>query len=277
MSQIACPQCGNMSDSLQSISSVIVAKLSEAGQTVSPQVCASCYQTLVGSLARGGVLMAQEKAKENKKLMLWKSRVNLVKKARQCMNEKAFSDAAVAYEKYIKLIEMVFDAEPGGLTAEHFKDAARTQELTVIASTYWDLLRIYDTSDKYGDRQMLAAKKLAIFLRFTPIYPDIIRKASAFQKTARNPDAIKAFLKLVSQESGRCFIATAAFQYHSPEVEKLTQFRDRVLLQSILGKNFVRFYYFTSPPIASFLDKHPSCRDLTRKILKKIVDILPLN
>ena len=110
------------------------------------------------------------------------------------MNEKAFSDAAVAYEKYIKLIEMVFDAEPGGLTAEHFKDAARTQELTVIASTYWDLLRIYDTSDKYGDRQMLAAKKLAIFLRFTPIYPDIIRKASAFQKTARNPDAIKAFL-----------------------------------------------------------------------------------
>lgn len=274
MSQIACPQCGNMTDSLQAISPVIVAKLSEAGQNVSPQVCASCYQTLAGSVARGGVLMAQEKAKANKKLMLWKSRVGLVKKARQCMNEKAYSDAAVAYEKYIKLIEMVFDCQPGELTPEHFKDAARTQELTVIASTYWDLLRIYDTSDKYGDRQMLAAKKLAIFLRFTPVYPDIIRKASSFQKTARNPETIKAFLKMVSQESGRCFIATAAFQYHSPEVEKLTQFRDQVLLRSKLGNYFVRFYYFISPSIASFLDNQPLFRKLTRAILKKIVDIL---
>jgi hypothetical protein len=79
------------------------------------------------------------------------------------MNDKAFSDAAVAYEKYIKVLEIIFDAKPGELSPEQFKDAARTQELTVVASAYWDLLRIYDTSEKYGDRQAIAAKKLAQF------------------------------------------------------------------------------------------------------------------
>jgi hypothetical protein len=262
---------------LVNVDGTLVAKLRESGsgESVPSQVCANCYSQLAGGVARGSLLMAREKAKEQKKLMLWKSRVNLIKKARQYTNDKMYSDAAVAYEKYIKVLEVVFDAKPGELTPEQFKDSARTQELTVVASVYWDLLRIYDTSEKYGERQAIAAKKLAQFLKFTPIFPDIIRKAEAFQKTAKNPGVIKSFLKLSSESKGRCFIATAAFQYESPEVEALQRYRDQHLLQTHWGKTFVHVYYRVSPPIAHILDKTPALKPAVRWGLRKIISNLP--
>lgn len=270
MSQTPCPKCGTPSDTLVSIDGALIAKLREAGNTepIPGQVCDNCYAGLAGGVARGGMLMAREKAKEQKRLMLWKSRVNLIKKARQCMNDKMFSDAAVAYEKYLKVLEVVFECKASELSPEHFKDSARTQELTVVASAYWDLLRIYDTSDRYGERQLQAAKKLSQFLRFTPIYPDILRKAEAFSKTAKHPEAIRSFLKLSSDNKGRCFIATSAFGYESLEVQNLTHWRDEVLLKTFAGQQFVKFYYFVSPKIASVLDSFPALKAPVRAVLR---------
>ncbi len=276
MSQ-SCPRCGTSTTELQSMDAALIGKLREAGnqEQIPAQVCGNCFAQLAGSVARGSLLMAREKAKEQKKLMLWKSRVNLIKKARQSMQDKAFSDAAVAYEKYIKVLEVVFDAKSGELSPEQFKDSARTQELTIVASVYWDLLRIYDTSDRYGERQAIAAKKLSQFLRFTPILPDILRKAESFQKTAKNPAVIKSFLKMASENKGRCFIATAAFQYHSPEVAVLTGFRDAYLLQSGAGKAFVFAYYKISPPLARILDRIPALQAVVRLFLRQLIKFLP--
>ena len=276
MSQTPCPRCGTPTTELQSIDGALAAKLREAGseEALPGQVCATCFAQLAGSVARGSLVMAREKAKEQKKLMLWKSRVNLIKKARHSMQTKAFSDAAVFYEKYIKVLEVVFDAKPGELKPEQFKDSARTQELTVVASVYWDLLRIYDTSDKYGERQAVAAKKLAQFLRFTPIFPDILRKAEAFLKTAKNRNVIKSFLKAADESRGRCFIATSAFGYSSAEVQILSEFRDQVLAQTQGGRALISTYYKLSPSVARFLDRHPRCKPLVRQSLRKIVVLL---
>lgn len=276
MSEAPCTRCGKPSAEFVAIDAGLIAKLREAGNTenIPGQVCQNCYSDLAGGVARGSLLMAREKAKEQKKLMLWKSRVNLIKKARQSMTDRRFSEAAVAYEKYIKVLEVVFDAKPGELNPEAFKDSARTQELTVVASVYWDLIRIYDTSEKYGARQQAAATKLAQFLKFTPIYPDILRKAEAFARTAKNPSVLKSFLKLASENKGRCFIATSAFRYHSPEVERLTHFRDAVLQKSLPGRVFISFYYVISPLFAYFLDKTPSLKPLVRAILRGLIRFL---
>jgi hypothetical protein len=274
MAQINCPRCSNPSEEadFQGVSPALAAKIQEAsGETVPNKVCGKCFAEVAGGIARGSVLLQREKAKEQKKLMMWKSRVNLIKRARQSMTDKAFSDAAVAYEKYIKVLEIVFDAKPGELNPEHFKDAARTQELTVVASTYWDLLRIYDTSEKYGARQAIAAKKLAQFLPFTPIYPDIVKKAEAFSRTAKNPTAIKGLLRSISENSSRCFIATSAFNYQSPEVSILTAFRDQKLMKSQAGRAFTAIYYKISPPLASFLDRHPALKPIVRGLLRKFI------
>lgn len=268
-----CPRCGSTADQLQHIDLGLMGKLREAGHGSLPdEVCSNCFNELAGSVARGSVLLAREKAKEQKKLMLWKSRVGLVKKARALMAEKAFSDAAVAYEKYFRVLESVFEVKPGELTPEMFKESARTQELTIVASAYWDLVRIYDTSDKYGDRMGLATKKLAHFLRFTPIYPDIVRKAEAFSKTCRNQAALKAFLKDVSDNKDKCFIATAAFgSLEAPEVSYLRTWRDQVLRNSRSGVWLIKFYYKISPSIARFLNRHERLKPLARAFLRQFI------
>lgn len=277
MSQQPCPRCGTPTTEFQGLDNALIEKIREAGnnEQLPPQVCGNCFTQLAGGIARGSILVAREKAKDQKKLMLWKNRVNLIKKARQYMQEKKFSDAAVAYEKYIKVLEVVFETKSGGLTPEQFKDSARTQELTVVASVYWDLMRIYDTSPKYGERQGVAAQKLAQFLKYTPIFPDIIRKAESFQKTAKNPAVVRNFLKLSSENKGRCFIATSVFGYGSTEVEALTGFRDHYLLKSPWGLAFVKTYYYLSPPIARFLDKFPPLKAPIRLSLRKIIQLLP--
>lgn len=276
MAEVQCPGCGAKVEALQALDEALVSKIREAGGEVPspPTVCINCFTQLAGSVARGAVLVAREKAREQKKLMLWKSRVNFIKKARQCMNDKAFSEAAVQYEKYMKVLEVVFDAKPGDLSPEHFKDSARTQELTVVASAYWDLVRIYDTSEKYGARMNQATKKLAQFLKFTPIYPDILRKAEAFQKTAKNPDVIKAFLKNAAEGRGGCFIATSAFESgYAPEVQILRQWRDDFLLPRPAGRAFVSFYYKVSPPLAHFLNSVPFFKAPVRRFLKIFINL----
>jgi hypothetical protein len=260
---------------LHGVEGPLMQRLNELGEQTASQVCMSCLNDLrkVASSGAGGVLMAQEKAKEQHRLQLWKSRVSLVKNGRTLMNQKMYSEAAVAYEKYLKILEIVFNVEKGGqLTPDHFKDSARTEELTVVTSVYWDLLRIYDTSDKYGERQQKASRQLALFVRFTPIFPDIIKKAESFVKQAKNPGAFKSFLKNASNERPRCFIATSAFECPlAIEVQVLRHFRDHHLKRNSIGRIFVRNYYRYSPTIAEFLDRNPALKPAVRAFLRLLI------
>ncbi len=69
-----------------------------------------------------------------------------------------------------------------------------------------------------------------------------------------------------------CFIATAAFD--SPlakEVQILRHFRDRFLLTNLAGQILVRGYYFSSPPLANFIDQHPELKKTVRVALWPVV------
>lgn len=276
-----CPRCGTEVDTLQNLDPAVRAQLVQrANEDVPSAICITCYRNLTAgdvpalhnnapAKKPGSALIAAEKAKEQKKLMLWKSRVNLIKRARALMSERAFSEAAVAYEKYLKVMEVVFDAKAGELNPEQFKDSARTQELTVVASVYWDLLRIYDTNDKYSERQALAARKLSQFLKFTPLYADVMKRAETFAKTAKNPGPVKSFIKAASETKGRCFIATAAFDNsEAPEVLALRAWRDDVLAKNAFGLGFISFYESFSPPIARWLDRHPRVKPSVQRLLR---------
>lgn len=273
---IQCPRCNIQVTELHPIPPDLYERLKASGEDgLPPEVCAGCISDLKRNAASssGGILLQQERAKEQHRLQLWKSRVMLIKKARISMGQKQYADAAVAYEKYLKILDIVFEVKKGErLRPEAFKDSARTTELTVVASTYWDLMRIYDSNEKYAERMMNAAKQLAIFIRFTPIYPDIIRKAESFQKTAKNPQVIKQFLKLANKEKPRCFIATSAFNDgYCWEVTELRSFRDLSLKTSKFGRAFVAIYYKISPSIARFLDRHENLKPAIRAILRLLI------
>ena len=73
-------------------------------------------------------------------------------------------------------------------------------------------------------------------------------------------------------EDGGCFIATAAFG--SPlakEVQILRHFRDQYLLPHLAGQFLVRGYYFTSPPLAAFIERHPLLRQVVQLSLWPVV------
>lgn len=231
-------------------------------------VCDGCFRMLAKMVSKGAVLRAEQKAKEHNRLMLWRNRVQLVKQAKQHLAQKNNADAAISYEKYLRVLELIYEVGQGELSPDLFKNQARAQEMTVIASVYWDLLRIYDTHQSYQERQMKAAEKLASFIRFTPIFPHVIRKAETFTRTSKNPDAFKKFLKLSNAQRPRCFIATSAYDGERTEtIDTLCLFRDQFLKESHSGRKLVTLYYKVSPRLAELLDRHPSMKPATRKAL----------
>jgi hypothetical protein len=224
------------------------------------------------SAGKGSYLVALEKAKEDRKVKLWHSRLAFTKKGHALMRGKLFSEAAIVYEKYLKILEMIFECAPGQLSPDHFKESARTAELSIVTSVYWDLLRIYDASDAYGDRQKKVAVQLAKFAPLTPIFPDLLRKAHVFQKQCRHPEIIKLLIASASNERPRCFIATSAFESpRATEVQILRHFRDQYLKKSFLGRKFVFLYYKFSPMIACALDKHVGLKRPIRLALRLLI------
>jgi len=68
--------------------------------------------------------------------------------------------------------------------------------------------------------------------------------------------------------TGGCFIATAAYGTSTAEqIDVLREFRDSVLLESILGSQFVSLYYQVSPPVADFIAGNGPLRILVRELL----------
>jgi hypothetical protein len=75
-----------------------------------------------------------------------------------------------------------------------------------------------------------------------------------------------------SSESGRCFIATAAYgSFLDVHVEILRNFRDAYLMTNDAGRAFVDFYYRNSPPLADFIARHDMLRAATRVALAPAV------
>lgn len=268
---ISCPYCHDTVPNLVRIEPGMRLRLQEnAGMSPAPeQVCEGCYKMMAKLVSKGAALRAEASAKEQNRLMLWKNRVGLIKQAKQYLAQKNFSDAAVSFEKYLRVLEIVYDVKPSGLTPDLFKNNLKSQELTVIASVYWDLMRVYDTNSRYADRQAKAAEKLAEFVRFTPIYGHVMKKADVQTRAAKNPEAFKKFLKLSNSKRPRCFIATAAFDdYENETVVQLCRFRDQRLKKTRAGRSFVALYYRYSPKLASSLDHYPSLKPAARLALK---------
>lgn len=270
-----CPNCSLNVPEIYPVEAALrerIRKL-DPGFDVKDQICKSCMNDLrKKAYGSGGMLLAQERASGERKKRLWQSRVSLVKKGHALMSNKLYSEAAVSYEKYLKVLELVFDCKPGHLTPESLKESAKTAELTIIVGAYWDLLRIYDASDQYSKRQKHAALQLAKFINYTPIYPDIMKKAAVYVKQAKHPEIVKTFISNAKKKRTRCFVATSAFEAPvSAEVQFLRIYRDQVLKNSFWGRKFTLFYYKVSPAIAAFLDHQKWLKPLVRAILRFVI------
>mgnify|MGYP006909106411 CR=1 FL=1 len=89
------------------------------------QVSEQEYEQLSQKVSQGVRLRMEQKAKEQNMVMRLKGRVNLLKQGRQLMQQKAFAEAAVCYEKYLRVLELVYNLEKGELTPDIFNKSTR--------------------------------------------------------------------------------------------------------------------------------------------------------
>lgn len=72
--------------------------------------------------------------------------------------------------------------------------------------------------------------------------------------------------------SGGCYIATMAYgDYDHPQVIELRKFRDNFLSKTILGRNFIKFYYKFSPILVRKLQNKPTVNKIIRQLLDKFI------
>lgn len=156
--------------------------------------------------------------------------------------------------------------------------------------------------DKYSDLSVLCWKK-GIEIHQTVIYllidkkshKDIIidygKKINKFDKTYEAPYKPEVQLEKVKtpnspktneppseNKSGGCYIATSVYgSYDCPEVWTLRRFRDNILENHVLGRLFIKLYYFTSPTLVKYFGHKKLFKKTFKPILDKFVQKLNTN
>jgi hypothetical protein len=144
---------------------------------------------------------AKKALKEQQRLSLWRSRVNLIREARDRFSMKDYANSVSAYEKYFRVLEIIYEAKPNELKVSSFNNSARQKEMVVIVGAYWDMVRIYDMSPRFKNRLEQCAEKISEFLPFTPIYGEVLKKIEDYKKVAKNKDVFEKILKNAKKKS----------------------------------------------------------------------------
>ena len=279
-----CPRCGADSRELVHIDAGMRLSLTESGQgkEAARDVCTNCIGDLSKMVSQGAKLRAQSRAREANLMALFRNRINVLKQARAYLAQNVYAEAAIEFEKYLRTLEVVYNAKPGGLSPETFKSAKKSAEMDVVLSVLWDLIKIYDMNINYQGKLKEKIELFTLFSKSTPAFSKMARKMHAYAPKAKNKALLDDLLKRCNAPRSRCFIATAAYENSEhPNVLALCAFRDQVLIGNTIGEAFVSTYYYFSPAFARFLDRHVSLKPYVRAVLYPLVKLankkFPLN
>lgn len=262
-----CPLCSASTSLLHTIDTGMRLRLEKEGQFVTHEaVCTSCFKDLSKKLSNASFLAAEQIINDNYRKNLWKNRLSLIKQARSHLVLKNHAEAAICYEKYLRIVELVFEKSRMDIRPEFFKDNPR--EVTLIVGALWALVEIYDLHPNYAKKQEEAAAKLGELVSYTNLFSSIVKTATAKKAHGKNPRAYKALLKNANVKTGNCFIASIAFESRNdPTLVILRAFRNQVLSTNAPGKTFVRLYYRWSPGLANRLQHYKWVKSALRAVL----------
>ncbi len=269
-----CPQCGASTSLLHPIESGMRLRLKKEGTVISfDAVCTACFKSLSKNLSSATLLQAEKMIQGNYKKNLWKNRLSLIRQAQIFVDRKEHSEAAICYEKYFKILQMVYEKEFKDLNATLFGD--NPKEVTIMCSSLWALVEIYDLHPQYKERQEVCAVKVGELLPYTNLFTNMVKLAVLKTRHGNNAAAYKKILQSANVKTGNCFIASIAFDSRNdPTLVILRQFRSRVLARTTFGKAFVRFYYRFSPAFANRLQHFSAVKAVLRGGLPVLAKIL---
>lgn len=91
----------------------------------------------------------------------------------------------------------------------------------------------------------------------------------------RTGRALKKGFKVSKRRKKGCYVATCVYgSYDCPEVWTLRRYRDNVLDKSLIGKLFIRSYYFVSPTMVRIFGKNNLIKNHWKTILDRFVQLL---
>lgn len=94
-------------------------------------------------------------------------------------------------------------------------------------------------------------------------------------KTEQVKSTAKQVGSTIGKTSDGCYIATMAYgDYNHPQVLELRKFRDEILKKSIVGRLFIKTYYFISPKLVVILKNRITINKIIRKGLNQIIKFL---
>ena len=129
-----------------------------------------------------------------------------------------------------------------------------------------------DFSDEYGDRYIKAFCHLRNENRTFKI-----SRIIEIDGVSTN-NSVSSYTSSSSNGYGKkegCYIATMAYgNYNHPQVMILREYRDHVLSSSIIGRHFIRLYYYISPRLVFILQGHNSTNHYIRLLLDRLIRII---
>lgn len=101
-----------------------------------------------------------------------------------------------------------------------------------------------------------------------------ISRSIDYRSISVSPSIINSYSTESNKKTSEgCYIATMVYgSYDHPKVMILRQFRDNYLMKSILGRSFVKTYYFISPKAVKVLYKKKRINSIIRTIIDRIVE-----
>lgn len=279
-----CPRCNTEVRELVRIDAGMRLSLIESGhpKEAAQEVCTNCINELSKRVSQGAKLRAQRKAREANLTALFRNRISVLKQARVYLAQRVYAEAAIEYEKYLRILEIVFEAKPGTLNPESFKVGKKTAEIDSVLTVLWELLKIYDMNTSYQNKLKEKVELFLVFSKAAPGFSKMAAKIQAFAPKARNKEVFMDLLARTNAKRSRCFIATSAYESPThPNVLALCNLRDHVLAETALGKGLISVYYYFSPSIAHFLDQYVFFKPYVRMALYPFVKLankkFPLN
>ena len=269
-----CPQCGVVTTLLHPIEEGLRLRLESEGTPITVDaVCTSCFKNLSKKLSSATLMQAEKTIQSNHKKNLWKNRLALIKQAHVFIARKEHSEAAVCFEKYLKILQLVYEKDFSELNATMFGD--NPKEVTVMCSALWALVEIYDLHTQYKNRQEECAVKVGELMPYTNLFANLAKNAATKSRQGNNPTAYRKLLQAANIKTGNCFIASIAFEdRNDPTLVTLRQFRSQVLIRTSAGKHFVRAYYRYSPALANRLQHFSAAKLTLRRVLPVFAKIL---
>ncbi len=170
-------------------------------------------------------------------------------------------------------------ASPGLFVGGKTPFAPSGLEATTLSDTQISLVWNDNSTDEYGFKIERKQGSTGTFSQIHTTDEDVTAyndsgldpyrtyyyRVIAYNGAGNSPCSSEAYATTEKEKKKGCFIATAAFGSPlEPHVKLLRKFRDRVLLDSSIGRSFVNIYYKYSPPLADFIARYDILRFMVR-------------